>query len=379
MTPAGAPPRYAWFDAVGSRPVLITGGAGFIGTNLAHRLLEAGVPVLVFDNLARAGVRENLDWLQEHHPGGLQVRLADVRDARAVRAAVHAASAVYHFAAQVAVTASVADPATDFDINARGTFNVLEAVRTAPQPPPVIFTSTNKVYGSCGDLRLVAGAARYEVADRGVRAAGIDERQGLEFRSPYGCSKGAADQYLLDYAQTYGLAAAVFRMSCIYGPHQFGTEDQGWVAHFLLRAVLDEPVVIYGDGRQVRDILFIDDLVEAMLLVREHIARCAGQPFNIGGGPANTVSLLDLLAQIEALTGRPLPVLFQDWRPGDQRYYVSNCTRFTRLTGWTPRVDPRAGLARLLAWLQTVDVAPARHAESDGARRAGATASPPQV
>ncbi len=378
MTPAGAPRRYAWFESIGRRPVLITGGAGFIGTNLAHRLLDAGLPVIVFDNLSRAGVRANLAWLQEQHPGPeLQVRLADVRDARAVREVVHAASVVYHFAAQVAVTASVTDPVTDFEVNARGTLHVLEAARSAPQPPVVLLTSTNKVYGSCHDLRLVAGRERYDVEDRAVRRAGIDEAQPLEFRSPYGCSKGAADQYLLDYAQTYGLPAAVFRMSCIYGPHQFGTEDQGWVAHFLLRAVQEQPVVIYGDGRQVRDILFVDDLVEAMLLAREHIARCAGQPFNIGGGPQHTISLLDLLAQIEALNGHPLPVLFQDWRPGDQRYYVSNCTRFARRTGWTPRVGTREGIARLFAWLQATH-APARAAAGER-RAAGAAAPPPQA
>jgi CDP-paratose 2-epimerase len=345
------PPHIEWLTAARHRPVLITGGAGFIGTNLAHRLLQAGARVRIFDNLARAGTTDNLRWLRGEHRERLEVVNGDVRDGRAVRDAVRGTCRVFHFAAQVAVTSSLIDPPADFAVNAHGTVNVLEAVRHASPTPPVLFTSTNKVYGSFAGLELTAGATRYTPADAVVQARGIDERQALEFRSPYGCSKGAADQYMLDYAHTFGVPATVFRMSCIYGPHQFGTEDQGWVAHFLIRAVEHAGAMIYGDGRQVRDILFVDDLVNAFLLAHEHIDRCGGEAFNIGGGPENAISLLDLLGMIRELVGRPLPVEFRDWRPSDQRYYVSDCTKFRAVTGWRPQVGTRDGVARLLAWL----------------------------
>ncbi len=358
MTRAGAADRerpvavHRNADASSSHgPVLVTGGAGFIGCNLARRLLEAGQRVLIFDNLSRPGVDRNLRWLRQADGRGVMVEVADVRDPAAVRAAVARASAVYHFAAQVAVTTSLSDPLTDFEINARGTLNLLEALRALSDPPALVYTSTNKVYGTLADLRLVRCAGRYEPRERGIREHGIDEHRPLDFQSPYGCSKGTADQYVLDYARSFGLRAVVFRMSCIYGPRQWGTEDQGWVAHFLRCALERQPIVVYGDGRQVRDVLFIDDLVDALLLAREHIAVCSGRAFNIGGGPERTVSLRELLMMLSALTGGRPRVRFEAWRTGDQRYYVSDIRAFAAATGWRPRVSPEAGMERLAAWL----------------------------
>src|SRR3954469_5155469 len=263
-------------------PVLITGGAGFIGTNLAHRFLSAGQPVLIFDNLSRQGVEKNLDWLQKTHGALLDVDQADVRDPAALRKAVKQASKIFHFAAQVAVTTSLVDPIADFEINARGTLNLLEAVRLLENPPPLLFTSTNKVYGDLSDVKLRVRRDRYEPEDSGLRTHGFSEERSLDFHSPYGCSKGAACQYVLDYARTFELPTLVFRMSCIYGLHQFGNEDQGWVAHFLIQALEGRTITIYGDGRQVRDILFVEDLVDAFFLAHQQIERLAGNAFNMG-------------------------------------------------------------------------------------------------
>src|SRR4051812_42101114 len=289
--------------ARGEAPVLITGGAGFIGTNLADRLLTDGRRVVIFDNLSRKGVDRHVRWLLDRHPGRVDVEIGDVRDARMVRRAARAAGAVFHFAAQVAVTTSLTDPCEDFEVNARGTLNVLEALRARPDPPPLVFTSTNKVYGDLEDLTLVAQPTRYAPADPVVRRRGVGEARGLSFHSPYGCSKGTADQYVLDYARTFKLPFAVFRMSCIYGPHQCGTEDQGWVAHFLIHAIEEKPLTIYGDGKQVRDLLFVEDLVRAFLAAERHMPTIAGRAFNMGGGPGQTTSLLELLEHLEHLNG----------------------------------------------------------------------------
>lgn len=338
------------------RPVLITGGAGFVGTNLADRLLADGQPVVVYDNLSRPGVEENLAWLRGRHGDLLEARLADVRDRYALREAVERAAMVYHLAAQVAVTTSLESPTDDMETNVGGTLNLLEELRALDRPPGLVFTSTNKVYGQLEDLALARNGTRYEPLDSVLGGQGVSEERPLVFRSPYGCSKGAADQYVLDYAHTFGLPTVVFRMSCIYGPHQWGTEDQGWIAHFILRALAGEPITIYGDGMQVRDALYVDDLVEALLLARERLvarrgAARGGGAFNIGGGPRNTLSLLELLAQIEALSGRRPGVRFVDWRAGDQRYYVSDIRAYRRATGWRPRVGVRDGVERLYRWL----------------------------
>jgi CDP-paratose 2-epimerase len=331
---------------------LITGGAGFIGTNLAARLLLAGREVRIFDNLSRAGVDVNARWLIDTFGNRVELRVGDVRDRRALGLAVSGVCEVYHFAAQVAVTSSLAEPMHDFEINAGGTLNLLEALRALDEPPPLVFTSTNKVYGSLDDVPLVPERTRYVPAHAGTRAHGISERREMAFHSPYGCSKGAADQYVLDYARTFDLPAVVFRMSCIYGPHQCGTEDQGWVAHFLMRALADAPVTIYGDGFQVRDILFVEDLVDALILAQMGMPALAGHPYNIGGGPERTTSLVELVEQIDRLLGRSPAVAFDAWREADQRYYVSDTHAFSEATGWSPTVSVEQGVKTLLAWLQ---------------------------
>lgn len=332
------------------KPVLITGGAGFVGTNIAERLLQQGEPVLIFDNLGRDGVEQNLERLCEKYGRRVQLEIADIRDAHLVSNAVNQASRIFHFAAQVAVTTSVANPQRDFEVNTRGTLNILEAMRGMDNPPPLLFTSTNKVYGALEDLALVKQGERYWPVSRHYEE-GIDESQPLDFHSPYGCSKGAADQYVLDYARTYGIPAVVFRMSCIYGPHQFGTEDQGWVAHFLIQALKGKPLTLYGDGRQLRDILYVGDLVDAMLAAHRHIGNLSGRVFNIGGGAANSTSLLEVLARIEKLTGEHCRYSFADWRVGDQKYYVSDTRQFTELTGWEPSTSIDEGLERLYQWV----------------------------
>lgn len=334
-----------------SKPILITGGAGFIGSNVAHRLLCAGHRVRLLDNLSRSGVERNLRWLMETHGDMVDIEVPDVRNFSIVKQAVKDASQVFHFAAQVAVTSSLADPIEDFEINARGTLNLLEAIRNTDHPPPLIFTSTNKVYGNLSDLQFTTGKTRYAPVDSFIRERGIAENRPLDFHSPYGCSKGAADQYVLDYARTYGLPALVFRMSCIYGPHQYGNEDQGWVAHFIIRSITGEPITIYGDGKQVRDILFIDDLVDAFLLAQSKIEQLSGHAFNIGGGPSNTISLLELLDLIAELHGGELSIEFESWRAADQRYYVADTSKFGAMTGWQPRVGVREGVRRLYEWL----------------------------
>lgn len=331
--------------------VLITGGSGFIGTNLAHRLLSEGAHVRVFDNLSRPGVEANLRWLRETHRDSLEVEIGDIRNPYRMQDAVQGVQEVYHFAAQVAVTTSVTDPAVDFDTNLRGTFNLLEAIRSRTTPPALLFTSTNKVYGGLDDIILEETATRYEPVDRSILRNGIGSDHPLSFHSPYGCSKGAADQYVLDYARMYGLRTAVFRMSCIYGPHQFGTEDQGWVAHFLLSALEGRPITLYGDGKQVRDVLFVDDLMDAMTVAVRRIDDVAGRAFNIGGGPANAVSLIELIEVMNDLVGDPVVTEFDAWRPGDQRYYVSDIRSFQAATDWAPQTSVREGVAALYRWL----------------------------
>ncbi|MBV8915053.1 MAG: NAD-dependent epimerase/dehydratase family protein [Acetobacteraceae bacterium] len=333
-------------------PVLITGGAGFIGSNLADRLAGTGHEVIVFDALARPGVGANLDWLRRRHGSRIQPVIADVRDREKLDRAVGRAACVFHMAAQVAVTTSLADPVDDFDVNLRGTLHVLEAARRQGAPPAVVFASTNKVYGNLADIPLARDGDAYLPADPGLRARGIGEERPLSFYTPYGCSKGAADQYVLDYARSYGIAACVLRMSCIYGPRQLGTEDQGWLAHFLYSVRAGRPISIYGDGRQVRDVLYVDDAVDAYVAAWRRIDRISGQAFNLGGGPANAVTLLQVLNRIGELTGRSPDLRFAEWRPGDQRYFVADTKRIRHALGLGIPVDWREGLARLAAWIE---------------------------
>ena len=359
---------------VGRRPILLTGGAGFIGSNLADRLARDGRDVLILDALARPGVETNLDWLRRRHPQRVSAVVADVRDEAAVADAAREAQAVFHFAAQVAVTTSLASPREDFDINVRGTLQLLEALRVRPEPAPLLFASTNKVYGDLSDVALDATNDAYGPRDAHLRRYGIGEERSLDFHTPYGCSKGAADQYVLDYARSYRVPTAVMRMSCIYGPRQMGTEDQGWVAHFLLRALKGEPISIFGDGRQVRDVLDVGDAVEAYLSTLDRIQAVAGRAFNLGGGPPNAVSLRQLLAHVEALIGRPVDMRFSDWRAGDQRWYVSDARRAQSALGLRPPTPWRAGVATLARWLadERSFALPAERAAAMPARRAGA-------
>jgi CDP-paratose 2-epimerase len=338
---------------VPSRPyVLITGGAGFLGTNLAGRLLSQGEDVLIFDNFSRAGIGANWKWLRETHGNRIRLQVGDIRDPSALSKAVQRASHIFHFAAQESVKAGLENPAEDFEINARGTLNLLEAMRSRPGSPPLIFASTSKVYGDLSDMALETRDNRYGPLDAELREHGVGESRPISFQTPYGCSKGSASQYVLDYARTYGIRAAVFRMSCIYGPHQYGDEDQGWVSHILSSTLHGRPITIYGDGKQVRDILFIDDLVEACSLAKEQIDALSGQAFNIGGGPANTISLLELIAFVSELNGKMPTVEYQSWRAVDSRYYASDTRKFQAATGWRPKVSVRAGLERLFEWLQ---------------------------
>jgi CDP-paratose 2-epimerase len=353
------------------RPVLITGGAGFIGTNVANRFLSHGQRVLLFDNLSRRGVDNNLQWLQDTYGDLVDIEVADVRNEKALKKAVRGASKVFHFAAQVAVTTSLTSPIEDFEINARGTLNLLEALRALQTPPVLLYTSSNKVYGDLADVQMFCRDERYQPEDPELCANGFSEKRALEFHSPYGCSKGAASQYVLDYARTFNIPSVVFHMSCIYGQHQFGNEDQGWVAHFLIRSLEDAAITIYGDGKQVRDILFVEDLVDAMLLAHENINRLSAQAFNIGGGPRNTISLLELLSCIKDLRGQPTDIKFDDWRSADQQYYVSDIRKFCNATGWYPKTGVREGIKQLYDWLVQTGTAPLNEAPSERLREPG--------
>ncbi len=329
---------------------LITGGAGFIGANYVARLLARGEDVAIFDNLSRHGVERNLAWLQTRFPErALTFIRGDVRDAVLLASSARDVDVIVHLASQVAVTTSVQDPRTDFECNALGTFNVLEAARGSGRRPIVLYASTNKVYGGMEDLRVDELETRYAYRDF---PHGIPESYPLDFHSPYGCSKGAGDQYVRDYARIYDLPTVVFRQSCIYGPHQFGVEDQGWVAWFLIAALLGKPITIYGNGKQIRDVLFVEDLLDAYDAAIGAIDRAAGEVYNVGGGPANQLSIWsEFQPLLEGLFGRAIPVARGDWRPGDQRIYVSDIRKATRDLGWQPHVGVAEGVQRLHTWI----------------------------
>jgi CDP-paratose 2-epimerase len=330
--------------------VLVTGGAGFIGSNLVDAMLAEGREVVVLDLLTRRGASTNLAWLRHRHPSGVLTLVhGDVRDARVVLEVAADAAVIYHLAGQVAVTTSVEKPRSDFEVNVLGTLNVLEAARASRRNPVVVFTSTNKVYGGMEDVAVVEEEARYRYRDLPY---GIPESRPLDFHSPYGCSQGAADQYVRDYFRIYGIPTVIFRMSCIYGPHQFGTEDQGWVAHFMIATAATRPITIYGDGKQARDVLFIDDLVRAFRRAVEEIDTTAGQVYNIGGGPSNVLPVWgEFGRRLADLAGTEVPVRWGPWRPGDQRCYVSDIRKAQQDMGWTPQVDLASGLRRLWVWV----------------------------
>lgn len=330
--------------------ILITGGFGFIGSNTAARLSALQHDVVVVDNLSRPGAELNRQWLQQ--TSKVESRILDVRDRGAIERLFteRRFDVVIHLAGQVAVTTSVLDPRHDFEVNALGTFNVLEAVRSFSPETIVINASTNKVYGKLGGVPVREGATRYEFENLPY---GVAETHQLDFVSPYGCSKGAADSYVNDYARIFGLRTVNFRQSCIYGERQFGMEDQGWVAWFMIAHLTGLEVTVYGSGKQIRDLLMVEDLVDAYLAAIARIDQVAGQSFNIGGGPSNTLSLLELLTTLETLSGRAVPARFAEWRPGDQPVFVSDIRHAEAALGWRPRIGTAEGLRRLWGWVSS--------------------------
>lgn len=334
-----------------SERILITGGAGFIGTNYVSRLLSQGKKATIYDNLSRKGASRNIAWLRDTYgEDSFELIKADVRDAESLVQAVQGVDLIVHLAGQVAVTTSVDDPRTDFEINALGTFNLLEAARQAHPKPVVIYSSTNKVYGNLEDVPVAEGEESYYFPGH---PQGIDETQVMDFHSPYGCSKGTGDQYVRDYYRIYGVPTVVFRQSCIYGPHQFGIEDQGWVAWFVIAAVTGKPITIYGDGKQVRDLLFVDDLLAAYDMAYAHIDKTAGQIYNIGGGPGNTLSIWKQFGPLlEKELGREIPVAREEWRPGDQRVFIADISKADRDFGWKPEIGVEEGIGMLIEWVR---------------------------
>jgi CDP-paratose 2-epimerase len=331
------------------KSILITGGAGFIGVNAARHFHQQGWAVIILDNLSRRGAKDNLDWLR--HRRQVRFERADIRDRAAIERILDEVkpAVVLHLAAQVAVTTSVSDPREDFDINALGTFNVLEAVRLKSPDSFFINASTNKVYGKMEDIGVVERNGRYEYRD--LRNGAAEDRP-LDFHSPYGCSKGVADQYTIDYSRIYGIHSVTFRQSCIYGTRQFGIEDQGWVAWFTIAAVLGKTITIYGDGKQIRDVLHVEDLVRAYEAAYERREAVSGQALNMGGGPGNTLSLLELIGLLEEDLKISVPVQWSDWRPGDQPVFVCGLEKAHRLLQWYPTIPVRKGVGQLIAWVR---------------------------
>jgi len=330
---------------------LITGGAGFIGSNYVSRLLRRSESVTILDNLSRVGAKSNLEWLQsEYGQNSFQIIHGDIRNADLVREAANDADVIVHLAAQVAVTTSVVNPREDFEINAWGTFNVLEAARASGRNPAIIYASTNKVYGEMEDIKVAEEATRYSYVDF---PEGISEEHPLDFHSPYGCSKGSGDQYVRDYHRIYELPTVVMRQSCIYGPRHFGVEDQGWVAWFIIAVLTEKPITIYGDGKQVRDVLFVEDLLDAYDAALSNLDRTAGQVYNLGGGSSNILSVwYEFGPLLEKLAGKSITPRQGDWRPGDQKVYVSDTRKAQRELGWSPKVGVEEGISRLFQWVK---------------------------
>jgi len=330
--------------------IIITGGCGFIGTNVALFHLKKKHEVVVIDNLSRRGTEVNLSLLKKYK--NLKFYKVDIRDKEKINKIFSQnkdVDIVYHLAAQVAVTTSVLNPYEDFEINALGTINVLEAVRKRTPKTFFIFSSTNKVYGGMENIKIEERNGRYFAVDY---SNGIDENFNLDFHSPYGCSKGAADQYVRDYSRIYGLDTVVFRQSCIYGPNQFGIEDQGWVAYFCIQAMFDKEITIYGDGKQVRDVLYIDDLIDAYLLSYKNRKKVKGEIFNIGGGPQNQVGILEFIEYLKKKLNKPIKYKFSNWRPGDQKYFVSDNSKLYKYLNWTPKTSMQDGVDKLINWIE---------------------------
>lgn len=335
------------------RRILIVGGAGFIGINSARYFIKKGYEVTIFDNFSRKGTTQNVRWLKGDFQDGFKVVKGDVvTDSGKLFREIEKTDLVLHLAAQVAVTTSITDPVHDFKVNLLGTLNVLEAVRKSKNKPPVIYSSTNKVYGSLCQYKVVEEKKRYSFQNKNLNQKGIAEDERLDFHSPYGCSKGGAAEYVLDYSRIFGLKTVVFHQSCIYGTYQFGVEDQGWVAWFIIAALLKRPVTIYGSGKQVRDLLYVDDLVRLYDLAFQKINKISGKAYNVGGGPANTLSLIELVENLENNYG-PLNAKHSSERAGDQPIFIANVDSAAEDLGWRPTINVGQGLERLKKWIQS--------------------------
>ncbi len=331
------------------KKILITGGAGFIGINASKYFIEQGWFVIIFDNFSRALVEENIKWLKNNHADKFRIVKGDVvTDLKELAECVNEADLVLHLAAQVAVTTSITDPYNDLKTNVIGTFNVLESIRKSNNKPPLIYSSTNKVYGDLSHIDIIENETRYDFKN----LKGITENINLDFHSPYGCSKGAADQYARDYSRIYGLKTVVLRQSCIYGEHQFGVEDQGWVAWFIIACLQNKKITIYGNGKQVRDILYVGDLVRAYDLVYKNIAATSGKIYNVGGGYDNSLSLLEFINLLPSLANTKIDYSFSDWRPGDQPIFISDSSKINTDIGWQPAINKNDGLKKIAAWLK---------------------------
>lgn len=329
--------------------LLITGGAGFIGSNLADYFLDKGFKVTIFDSFQRVGTRDNAVWLKKKFPQ-IKIIEGDIRDFKKVQKAVVSQEVIFHLCAQVAVTTSVVDPRTDFEINALGTFNLLEAARLTNTKPLIVYSSTNKVYGGMEQIKIVEEETRYRY--KGL-PFGVPENFPLDFHSPYGCSKGAADQYVRDYGRIYDIPTVVFRQSCIYGPRQFGVEDQGWIAWFIIALTLGRQISVYGDGKQVRDVLYINDLVRLFDTAVHKIKKSRGKIYNVGGGTKNTLSVWSDFGKILGkLFDRKINPQFVSWRPGDQKVYVSDIRLVKKELGWEPKIRVEEGIYKLYRWIQ---------------------------
>lgn len=334
-----------------NKPILITGGAGFIGINLADKLLSNNFTVRIFDDLSRNGVEQNLNWLCEKYKERVQIQLGSIKQYDSVYKAVKNCESIYHFAAQVSLSASLVNPLEDFETNVKGTLHLLEAVKNSTPISSFVFTSSGKVYGSLHNIELTENHTRYLLKEPSIYNHGFNESMPVRFNTPYGCSKGSADQYVLDYFSSFNIPSVVLRLGSIYGPHQHGSEEQGWLTHFLLQTINLNGFTIFGDGRQVRDVLYIDDLVEALDLVRKNIKKTAGHIFNIGGGINNSISLLELMDTIFSISGLKPKILFDDWRTGDQKYYVSDTAKIKKMLNWSPSITVQNGIKKLYKWL----------------------------
>ena len=332
--------------------ILITGGAGFIGSNAANRFAKNGDEVVIYDNYSRPNVKKNIQWLKEVHPN-IQFVEADIKDSKNLEKHIPGCDIVFHLAGQVAVTSSVLDPMEDFETNVRGTLNVLETIRNFSPETALVYSSSNKVYGEPEQIQLTEESEKYDFAEPDHHD-GINESQPLDFRSPYGCSKGAAGQYIRDYSRIYGLKTVVLRQSCIYGRRQFGTEDQGWLFHFLKMGIQEEQITIFGNGKQVRDVLYIDDLIDLYELVSKNIDKVSGEIFNVGGGRDNSLSLLQSLDLIKEIICKELKIKFDKMRPGDQKIYISNNNKLFQTLNWSPKIGYKEGLTKLYAWLHEI-------------------------